>query len=204
MIIVEPSYEILRITDNPLELIELAGRVCYKSEDRIDEESHKRFIRMIMKNHHESVIEHSLLTVRFIINRAIANELIRHRIASYSQESTRYVSYNKDKFNNQISVIKPMDFGENHVAEFAWRRSCEEAERSYLQMLENGTQPQIARDVLPLCLKTEIVMSANFREWKYVFKMRCDKSAHPQMRELMISLREECRNRIPIIFEEEE
>lgn len=200
MRIIKASAEIISYTPNLEQVIEAAGRTCYKSEDRITEDSAAQFITTICKNKHESVLEHGSITVRIICDRGVSHELVRHRLASFSQESTRYCNYGKDKFGNEITVIAPMD--ESDASYIDWKLAMENAEGSYFILLEQGITAQIARSVLPNSLKTEVVITANPREWKHIFKMRCDKAAHPQMREIMIPLQQEFISNWPSIFGE--
>ena len=126
------------------------------------------------------MIEHASASFRIITDRGISHEIVRHRLASYAQESTRYCNYTKDKFENKITVICPPGLGEN----VAWLYACEQAEQAYLRLVREGVKPEIARSVLPTCLKTEIVMTANFREWRHFISLRGGKGAHPQIREI--------------------
>lgn len=203
MKIIDPSWELLtEINRNQiLNLIELAGRTCYKSEGSCSVGSAGPFVQKICKTFkHESVIEHAGFSVKFICDRGVTHELVRHRLAAYSQESTRYCNYSKDKFNNEITVIKPLFFDEGTVEYRTWERACEYAEESYFHLLESGATPQQARSVLPNSLKTEIVMTANLREWKHVFDLRCSDKAHPQIRQIMIPLRDYMIGVLPEIF----
>lgn len=208
MRIISPSYEILTpISDggiSELSHIERIGRVCYKSEDRItdDGESAKKFVSMLIKNHHEAMIEHSSLSVKFIVDRGVSHELVRHRIASFAQESSRYCNYSKDKFGNEITVIKPCFWEEDSENFKEWKMACENAESTYFYLLSNGASAQKARSVLPNSLKTEIIMTANYREWRAFFKLRTEQAAHSQMREVTIPLLKELQQRIPIIFDD--
>lgn len=201
--IVKPSYEILTpINGNEiLKLIELAGRTCYKSDNLITPDSAKNFVEKIAQRGHESVIEHYNITVRFICNRGFTHELVRHRLAAYSQESTRYCNYNKDKFGSEITVIKPFEINEDTKEYDLWKEAMQNAEKSYMAMIENGSKPENARGVLPIDIKTEIVITTNLREWKHIFKLRTSKAAHPSMRELMIPLLKEFKEKIPVIFD---
>lgn len=200
MKIIKASAEIISATPNLEQIIELAGRTCYKSEDKITEKSADEFIERIKNFKHESVLEHGSITVRFIVDRGISHELVRHRLASFSQESTRYCNYGKDKFGNEITVIDPRP----HIsdAEFQiWKASCENAQDYYFTLLKgHGTSPQMARSVLPNSLKTEVVMTANPREWRHVFKVRAHRDAHPQMVEVMKPLLAEFQQRWPALF----
>ena len=291
MKIIKPSFEILNISPaNPLELLELAGRVCYKSEDKILPDTALPFVKKILEGHHESVIEHASMTIKFVCDRGVTHELVRHRLCAFSQESTRYCNYNKDKFGNEITVIEPCFWVDDTYVEMlmalieraitvtmkkyqtsevaslltsaqtilsksnkdvcdelminrstlnrwltfkvfpspcscmlicdwvktnasdllektsyerqynVWKEACQRAEVSYFALLQMGASPQQARTVLPNSLKTEIVMTADLREWRHVFKLRTSKAAHPQMRELMIPTLEEVKQRIPLIF----
>ena len=206
MKIVKPSYQILSEI-NPLaqlKLIEKIGRICYKSEDRItkDGQSAKNLISNLLKWHHEAMIEHSFLSVKFVCDRGITHELVRHRIASFAQESTRYCNYTGDKFGKQITVIEPFFYKKGSKKYAAWKKACSEAEKAYFKLLAEGSTPQEARSVLPTCLKTEITISANFREWRQIFRLRCASDAHPQARELLVPLLKELKTKIPLIFDD--
>jgi thymidylate synthase (FAD) len=202
--VIKPSYEILTPIDgeNILKLIELAGRTCYKSHDLITPDSAKNFVSKIAQRGHESVIEHYNITVRFFCNRGFTHELVRHRLAAYSQESTRYCNYNKDKFGNEITVIKPFEVEEGTKEYELWLEAMQNAEKSYMAMIENGSKPEYARGVLPIDIKTEIVITANIREWKHIFGLRTSKAAHPSMRELMIPLLKDFQASIPVLFDD--
>lgn len=205
MKIIEPSYEILTSQDTMngmIKRIEYYARVCYKSEDKITDDSAEKLIRMILKRGHESVIEHEWLSVRLICDRGISHEIVRHRLASYSQESTRYVDYIKEtgEGGGDIQFINPIDFSIEQLS--AWKDAMSIAESNYKFLRELGAKPEMARSVLPNSLKTEIVMTANLREWRHVFKLRTSKAAHPQMRQLMKPLLKELRKYIPVIFDD--
>lgn len=204
MKIIPASYEILTPLDGEeiLRTIERAGRVCYKSEDKITDGSAERFVRSIIERGHESVLEHVLFSVRFIVDRGVSHELVRHRVASFSQESTRYCNYSKDGFGGEIAVIAPTELNLNANAYAHWEWGCKCAEKAYFQMLAMGATPQEARSVLPNSLKTEVVMTANLREWRHILRLRTDKAAHPQMREVMCPLLAELRERVPVIFDD--
>lgn len=209
MKIVEPKYEIL--TDisksgvKELQQIERVARVCYKSEDKIvpDGSSAKKLVGFLVKQGHEAMLEHSQLSVLFTCDRGVANEMARHRIASFAQESTRYCNYSKDKFGSEIQVIMPTFIkNADEPTRIAWTESMYAVEKQYMQLLEHGFRPEHARCVLPLCLKTEIVVTANLREWRNIFKLRTPVAAHPQMRELMCPLLKELQKKIPVIFDD--
>jgi thymidylate synthase (FAD) len=204
MKIVSASYEILAISpDHPLQLLELAGRTCYKSEDRSEPGTAETFCVRILESQHESVIEHASMTVRFVCDRGVSHELVRHRLCSFSQESTRYCNYSKEKFGNVITVVRPCFWQEGTDAFATWKSGCELAEQAYFVLVNGyGAKPQEARSVLPNSLKTEIVVTANLRQWRHMFRLRCSNKAHPQMRELMIPLLVETRTRIPVLFDD--
>ena len=200
-IIVKPEVELIFVTPEAEKIIEKAGRCCYKSEDKITENSASQFVEKLCHvNKHESVLEHAVATFRFVTDRGVTHELVRHRLISPSQESTRYCNYAKGKFNHQISVIQPPGLDDNPQAFCAWKNSVDAAEVAYLLMLNAGCTPQIARSVLPTCLKTEIFVTANLREWKHIFKMRCDIKAHPQIREIMLIAENILKAEVPSIF----
>ena len=220
MNIMKPNFEILTpISDGGIEElkhIERIGRVCYKSEDKISEdgETAKKFVKMLIDRGHEAMIEHSSLSVKFTVDRGVSHELVRHRIASFAQESTRYVNYSLDKFGNEINVIditgginldnKMKDMNALDIAAiiYEWRMAMQDAEKHYMNMIELGATPQIARSVLPNSTKTEITITANYREWRNFFKLRTAPTAHPSMREVTIPLLKELKNRLPIIFDD--
>lgn len=183
---------------DPMDLlqdIERIGRVCYKSEHRITSSSAAPFVRSIIERGHESVLEHISITVRFVTDRAIANELVRHRIAAYSQESTRYCNY-KDK----IEFIYPWNVSDKQLQLIMEACAC--AATTYQALIADGATPEVARDVLPLCTKTELIATYNLREWRHVLRLRTDKAAHPKMRELMQTLLQFFQGLVPIIFDD--
>ena len=220
MKLLKANFEILTpISDGgikELRHIEKIGRVCYKSEGKITEdgESAKKFVKMLIDRGHEAMIEHSSMSVKFVVDRGVSHELVRHRIASFAQESTRYVNYSLDKFGNEINVIdlepgmmidgkmKNMTSQELTAIYQEWISSMYDAEKHYMKMIELGATPQIARSVLPNSTKTEITITANYREWRNFFKLRVPSTAHPQMREVTIPLLKELKTRLPIIFDD--
>jgi thymidylate synthase (FAD) len=210
MKIINAGYKILRPhMDGPdaknsiYQLDEEAGRTCYKSEEQITPESAADFVRKVAHIHHESVLEHTVMTVRFIVDRGVSHELVRHRMASFSQESTRYCNYSKGKFGSEITLIKPCYLKEGTDAYDVWRIAMNEAEQAYFGMLDCGKKPEEARAVLPTSLKTEVVMTANMREWRHVFRLRAAGETgkpHPQMAEVMVPLLKECQAYMPELF----
>lgn len=202
MKVIAPYYEILFLPgrDQVLALVETAGRTCYKSEHLISSDSAPEFVRRIVASGHHSVIEHANLTVRFVCDRGVTHELVRHRLAAFSQESTRYANYAQERFGNQITVIKPMFWPEDSEPYRRWAQAMAQAEEAYLELLAGGAKPQEARAVLPNSLKTEIVMTANLREWRHVLGLRCSKAAHPQIRQIMLPLLGDLGRRLPEFF----
>lgn len=218
MRIVDAGYKILTpISEggvDELKLIEQIGRVCYKSEDKITEdgESAKGFVARLIKAGHEAMLEHSTLSVMFTVDRGVSHEMVRHRIASFAQESTRYCNYANNKFGNEISVVginngieiegKVTNKLDKEDIIIEWYKAMEDADRHYSNLIAMGASPQIARSVLPNSTKTNITITANYREWRNIFKLRIPKSAHPQIREVMIPLCKELKQRIPVIFDD--
>ena len=234
MILVKPSFVIESMPDREagIRLLEKAARLCYQSTPEEEMKDVEAFLRKrVMESGHHSVIEHISATVRFVCNRGVTHEKVRHRIASYSQESTRYCNYSKEKFGNEIKVIDPFFFDKEEeklscvkvpcidvayedgvrISEHGvkamnkfdvWYSAMLFAEWHYMKLIEMGAKPQEARDVLPNALKTEIIMTANIREWRHFFKLRTAKAGHPQMREVAIPLFEAFKERLPLLFED--
>lgn len=208
MKVIKAGYEIMTDLDGKaiLEHIERCGRVCYKSEDKITNGTAKRFVTSIISRGHESVLEHASFSVRFIVDRGVSHELVRHRIASFSQESTRYCNYGNT--DGGCTFILPSFFGtgmgmaSNSLVYKEWKAACKRCERTYLNLLKMGATPQEARSVLPNSLKTEVVMTCNLREWRHFFKLRCSGTAHPQMREVTIPLLIDVARNIPVVFDD--
>ena len=210
MKIVQPSVTLINppSRDGLYKQIERAGRVCYKSEDKITEDSAEKFIRGLIKRGHEAVIEHGSITALFVCDRGVSHELVRHRIASYCQESTRYCNYSKDAFGNEITVIqpswleRPADDDPKATDWDVWEYSCEQAEQAYFELLRRGCTPQEARAVLPTCLKTEVMVTMNPREWRHFFKLRCSSAAHPDMRYVALIAQDMFVENWPALFED--
>lgn len=198
MRIVKPSAELLWITPDAAKMIERAGRVCSRSDKKIGDGTEQKFIAMLKKRGHLSVLEHASASFRFVCDRGVAHEMVRHRMASYSQESTRYCNYGKKRFGHEISVIEP-PFDSNSTRK-KWKKAMISAENSYLSLLNSGVSAEIARCVLPDSLRTEIVMTANFREWLHFFKLKCSKEAHPQMRQIATTARVLLQEEVPAVF----
>ena len=185
-----------------LKHLENCGRVCYKSEDKITEGSADKFIQGIVKRGHEAVIEHFSFTVKFICDRGVSHEIVRHRLASYCQESTRYCNYSKEGFGSEITVIRPCFLNPNTDGWNLWEEGCLAAEQAYFNLLNYGCTAQEARSVLPNSLKTEVVMTADIREWRHFIKLRNSPAAHPQMREVAGMLAVLFKDNYPVFFED--
>lgn len=204
MQIIKAGYEILDPLNGEeiLKKIERVARVCYKSEEKIKDGSAEKMVRALVKSKHEAMLEHFSFSVKFIVDRGVSHELVRHRVASFAQESTRYCNYGHE---GEITVIKPLyltDCGEDYNL---WRKACVVAEKQYLDMLAYGFSPQEARAVLPNSLKTEVVMTANLREWRHFFSLRACGSTgkpHPQMLEVAVPLLKEVKSLTPVVFDD--
>lgn len=207
MRVINAGYEIISDLNGAeiLKHIERCARVCYKSEDRITDGSAEKMVAALIRSGHEAMLEHYSFTVKFICDRGIANELVRHRIASFAQESSRYCCYAKDKFGKELTFINPC-FWEPDSDNYArWFHEMDESEKTYLAMIESGATPEQARDILPMSIKTEIVMTANLREWRHFFKLRAEGvtgKPHPQMLEITIPFLKELKQKIPVVFDD--
>lgn len=207
MKIIEPSYEILTPIDGAeiLKTIERVARTCYKSEEKIGEGTAEKMIAMLIKNGHEAMIEFFDITVKFVHNRGFTHEMVRHRLCSFAQESTRYCNYSDDKFGNELTMIIPYWWhqeGHQIRAVGDWKEAMDKIQIAYFALINSGLQPQAARGVLPNDLKTEINVKANLREWRAIFKLRTAPAAHPDMQRVMIPLLQELKSKLPIIFDD--
>lgn len=202
MKIIKPFVELIDEVDSLsiFRKLEACGRICYKSEGRITQETAEPFIAGLIRRGHESVLEHVSITMKVICDRAVANEIVRHRIASYSQESTRYCNYGRDDFGSEITVIEPNYLEQGTAAYFDWHQGCLMAEKSYFSMLSADCTAQEARAVLPCSLKTELAMTMNLREWRHYLKLRTGPGAHPQMRQVALMQLNILQRKLPVIF----
>lgn len=231
--IMTPDMDDPKTAANIYREIEESGRTCYVSEAAMTDESGEKFVRTLVKNGHEAMIEHASMKVKFIVDRGVSHEIVRHRLCSFAQESTRYCNYSKGKFGNEITVIEPcffLDIPKERRAEireetdsvitsyrlpltlegkelqyYCWYSSCREAEAAYLSMLDAGATPQEARSVLPNSLKTTLIVKADMREWRNIFKLRAageHGKPHPQMLEVMVPLLNECKLKLPALFDD--
>ncbi len=207
MKIVNAGYELITPINGKiiLERIEQIARVCYKSELKAKEGSAKKMVAALIKNGHEAMLEHCSFTVKFIVDRGISHEIVRHRMASYAQESTRYCNYIKEDFGSEITVIEPCYLEKDTKSYNIWKNACLTNEEAYFSMLNIGCTPQEARAVLPHSLKTEICVTMNLREWRHFFKLRAANmtgKAHPQMLEVTVPLLNDLKGKIPIVFDD--
>ena len=188
-----------------LKKIEAVGRTCYKSEDKIKEGSAEKFVSALINRGHEAMLEHESITIKFVVDRGISHELVRHRLASFAQESTRYCNYSKDAFGTEITFILPESIGCDTPQYEVWKEAMQNCEDAYFNLLNIGLMPEMARAVLPNSLKTEVIMTANLREWRHFFKLRAANTtgkAHPQMLEVTIPLLEALKVLIPVVFDD--
>ena len=204
MKIIEPSVELINPIPYELALntIEIAGRTCYQSEDKITDGSAEALIRRIIKRGHESVLEHVSVTARFICDRGVSHEIVRHRIGAYSQESTRYCNYSNGKFGREITVIRPYFWPQSSAAYYAWHMACEKSESAYMDLIHAGELAQRARSVLPNSLKTALIVTYDLREWRHFIRLRCAPDAHPQMQQVAKMAQKLLTERYPVFFED--
>lgn len=205
MKIIKPSFEILTPINRQeiLKHLETVARTCYKSEDKITEESAPKMVKALIRSQHTAMIEHFSISVKMVVDRGVSHEIVRHRMASYAQESTRYCNYSQGKFGSEITVIEPLFFDKNSVEYAIWKDSCLQAEKAYNELIQMGRTPQEARSVLPNSLKTEIVVTMNLREWIHFFNLRAVGTTgdpHPQMKEIAVMVLEKFSNELPEIF----
>ena len=204
MKIIEPSVELAEDFDGAsvMKKLERAGRVCYKSEGNIKSDSAEKFLRGVIKRGHESVIEHASVSFKIICDRGVSHELVRHRLAGYSQESTRFCDYTAGKFGGELTFIKPCFWSEDDENFLLWKETMARLEKNYFALRQNGARPEEARSILPNSLKTEIFMTANLREWRHILKLRTDKAAHPQMREIALKIYKILVEKLPALFDD--
>lgn len=196
-----PPEELMRSASEGALAIEAAARTCYKSEGLISPGSAAKLITKLAGMHHDAMLEFGDATFRIVCDRGVSHEIVRHRIASYAQESTRYCNYASEKRGGEIAVIMPPGLDEWQRRE--WEDAMLRAEAAYLNLVDHGAAPQIARSVLPTCLKTEICVKMNFREWLHFLKLRTAPAAHPQMREVAGMVRRELIDLCPEVFDRE-
>ena len=201
MIIIKPEIQVeefsgIKIMKN----IERACRTCYRSEDKITEDSYKKLITNCINRGHESVMEHEKITVRMVCDIGVYKDLTRHRFGSFSIESTRYCSYNKDKFGNQIKVIEPVNIPENTDMYKLWEETMQSIENNYMKMAQCGATPDQLRMILPHSTAAEVTMTCNIREWRHILSLRCSKMTHPSIRQILIPLLLYFKQEMPYLF----
>jgi len=179
-----------------LEKLERIGRISHKSEEKISKGSAEKFIKKLLQLKHESVLEHEKITVKIVCDRGISHEIVRHRIASYTQESTRYCAY------KELEIILPQEIKDNKEAKKLFLESIKQIEKNYLELLSLGIKPEIARNILPHALKTELYCTFNLREWRHIFELRCSENAHPQIRRIFLKILKIFQKKIPVIFDD--
>lgn len=203
--IIEPSVTVLTPIDGEaiLRHIESCGRTCYQSYDKQDEDSHKRMVAMLIKSGHESVLEHFSITVKLKTSLSVYKDITRHRTGvAFSIESTRYNAYNKGKYGSELTFARPSNIDNESYLYDIWLSTMKEIEKSYLNMAEFGAKPDQMRQILPHSIAAEVCMTANLREWRHIFKLRCSPAAHPDVQEIMKMVLEEFHNKIPVVFDD--
>lgn len=199
MKIIEPSFRILHIQDNALDVIESAARICYASEPQGNRGA---FLKNLIERGHMTPFEQASATIKIVCDRGVMAELTRHRLASFNVQSTRYCNFSKGKFGGEITVVRPSSWNVGSAPYEEWAQHMLACEKAYLSLLEKGSTPQEARSVLPNSLATEIQMTVNFRELRHILKLRCSNTAHPDMRRLMLPMLEELKQRVPVVFDD--
>ena len=204
MKLVDPYFDILTKINGEeiLKFLEKCGRTCYKSEDKITEDSARKLIKAIIASGHESVIEHFVITVKFICDIGFYKDITRHRMASFSVESTRYCNYSKGKFGGELTFIKPVNIELGTKEYEIWKKCMEDIEKHYLDMAHLSATPDMLRMMLPHSTAASVICTANLREWRHILKLRSSKRAHPSIYSLMRNLLKEFQQKIPIIFDD--
>lgn len=202
MRIVEPWVKVEKFDGKEImRRIERACRTCYRSEGKMTEDSYKNLIKNCITRGHESVLEHEKITVRIYNDIGSYKDLTRHRFASFSVESTRYCSYDKDKYGNEIAVMNPVYIEDKEIYE-NWKKTIEEMEKGYMKMKELGATTDMCRNLLPHSTVAEYTMTANIREWKHIFSLRANNHVHPAIRQVMIPLVKYFKEQMPEIFDD--
>ena len=203
--VIEPGFEYLDEIngDQILKKLEKCIRTCYKSENNITDDSAQRMIEMVIKSGHTSTLEHANISIKFITDRGVTHELVRHRHCGFSQESTRYCAYEKDKFGNKLTVVKPVMLQKDSNQYGYWKNCMDVIAKQYFDFKRYfDVKNDVARGLLPNDLKTEICVTASLREWRSIFDLRCDKAAHPSIRYLMTLLLDDLHKKIPVVFDD--
>ena len=202
--VIEPSVEIFTpLNGNEiLKHLERCARNCYKSEDKIMDESAPKMIKKLIDLGHEAMIEHFSISLKIIADTGVLKDITRHRLVSFAVESTRYCLYAKDKFGNEISVMKPVHIPEGSPEYEVWLNCMKDIEKAYLKMAELGCKADACRMVLPHSTKAEIIMTANLREWRHVLRLRTAPAAHPTVQQIMKMVLREFKKNIPVVFDD--
>lgn len=202
--VIAPSVEILTPLDGDsiLKHIELCARNCYKSEDKITDDSARKMVKKLIEMGHEAMIEHFNITVRLITDIGVLKDLSRHRLVSFAVESTRYCMYSKDKFGSQLTVMEPPVLEKGTEAYNIWLKGMEDIEKAYNSLAAMGYKADVCRTLLPHGLKVEMIMTSNLREWRHIFKLRCAPAAHPTVQQVMKMLLREFKAKIPVVFDD--
>lgn len=204
MKIVPQTVEILTPIDGTYicKFIEKCARNCYKSEKSITEDSYKTMLERLIKSGHTAMLEHFNITVKLVTNVGCYKDLTRHRMASYAIESTRWCNYDKDKFGNELTFTDPIHIDHNKEEYKIWFETMQTIENNYMKMSELGCKPDQMRMILPHSTKADVIMTANIREWRHIFGLRCKKDAHPEVQYIMVLLLKEFKEKIPILFDD--
>ena len=205
MRIVEPWIKVEKIDGKKImKRIERSCRTCYRSEGNITEDSYKKLLANCITRGHESVLEHEKVTVRIYSDVGSYKDLTRHRFASFSVESTRYCSYDKDKYGNEIAFMNPAGYMEDKELYEIWKETMQEVEKRYIKMKELGASTDMCRELLPHATAGEYTMTANIREWKHILSLRTTKHVHPAIRQVLIPLLKYFQEEMPEIFSDVE
>ena len=198
------SVEIMTPLDGDMIMkhLELCIRNCYKSEDKIEPGSAERMIRKIIELKHEAMLEHFSISVRIITDVGVYKDLTRHRIASFAIESTRYCNYSKGKFGSELGVMVPPELQEGTEEYNIWFNAMEEIEKAYNALAAKGYKADVCRMLLPHSTKSSVILTANIREWRHIFKLRTAKAAHPTVQSVMKRVLVQFKKHIPIFFED--
>ena len=187
-----------------MQRIERACRTCYRSEEMITEDSYKTLLKNCLNRGHESILEHEKVSIRMICDLGVYKDITRHRLASFSIESTRYCNYGKDKFGSELKIMKPCNIEEGTEMYEDWKNTMLCIEKNYIKMSQEGAKPDQLRMLLPHSIAAEVNMTCNIREWKHVLSLRCTNHAHPSIRQVLIPLLLKFKQDMPEIFEKVE
>lgn len=200
--IIEPKVEVEKFNGiDIMKKLERACRTCYRSEDVIGDETYKILLKNCINRGHESVLEHEKISIRLITEIGAYKDFTRHRLSSFSIESTRFCSYDKNKFNNEIKVINPKYIIDPMIYDI-WLKSCKTMEENYMLMKKLGANNDICREILNHSVAAEVVMSCNIREWRHILSLRCSKMVHPSLKVIFIPLLLLFKQEMPELFDD--